>query len=882
MEQNYILPFLWMKGESREVIQEELEKIAECGIGAVCLESRPHPDFMGPKWWEDVAFIIEECKRRNMKLWILDDAHFPTGYANGLIKNKYPERKKHYLNYNVVNVWGKQGKVSVQVKEMTKPLVSFLDIGKPMDFAEREKNKLVAVTAYPLRDGKKLEEEGALDLTDFVQGDYLDYEFPKDNYRIFVVYDTCTDGGNPDYINMMDYESVSTQIEAVYAPHYEHFKEEFGKTIAGFFSDEPPIGNLNSFSGDNQIGNPKMPLPWSEELKKRFMERFGDGWRTKLAYLWNETVQMEECPQVRYGFMDLVTCLYRENFSLQLGNWCSDHGVEYIGHIVEDENLHQRLGSGIGHYFRAMEGQHMAGIDAISDQITVGDEGYTRSGVFERDGSFFHYALAKLGASAGHLDARKNGRTMCELFGASGWETGVRNMRYILDHLLVRGVNYLVPHAFSMSEYPDEDCPPHFYARGNNPQFKYFAKLMKYANRMCHLLQGGCHKANVAVLYPGDCEWGGKAMLLQEIAKELQQGQIEFDVVSADMLAKAGPGRMEHGKGEAEPSGSEDSFSINGQRFSWLIIPECEGLPFTAARFIQEHPKVHTVFVNEMPKKLWGQGTGPVEIAGEIVGQTQLAEYLRQQGAEQVFLPKPCPDLVYYHYCGEQELFMFHNENAFTAFRGEIMLPLEHGAVYYDGMADVSYALPVREEQGKKYVEIELLPYNACVILDRDSSGLLPYRKLSEELSACGVQKNLDGAWNYGITTEKKFPEPVDSGKMEQLMPVSDLIPEFSGHVFYEKGFSMAQKPEKAYLEFTEVYECLELYVNEVRIGDALCMPYVFEVTEALQEGENRIKAIVTGTLDRDQVNYKAPFVRLDFHVSEPVGLCGEVRLYTK
>ena len=106
---------------------------------------------------------------------------------------------------------------------------------------------------------------------------------------------------------------------------------------------------------------------------------------------------------------------------------------------------------------------------------------------------------------------------------------------------------------------------------------------------------------------------------------------------------------------------------------------------------------------------------------------------------------------------------MFHNENAFTAFRGEIMLPLEHGAVYYDGMADVSYALPVREEQGKKYVEIELLPYNACVILDRDSSGLLPYRKLSEELSACGVQKNLDGAWNYGITTEKKFPELIDS-----------------------------------------------------------------------------------------------------------------------
>lgn len=123
MKQNYILPFLWMKGESREVIAEEIDKIAECGIGAVCVESRPHPDFGGPTWWEDMAFIIRECKKRDMKVWILDDAHFPTGYANGLIKSKYPERKKHYLRYNMVHVWGKQGKVSVNVRAMIRPLV---------------------------------------------------------------------------------------------------------------------------------------------------------------------------------------------------------------------------------------------------------------------------------------------------------------------------------------------------------------------------------------------------------------------------------------------------------------------------------------------------------------------------------------------------------------------------------------------------------------------------------------------------------------------------------------------------------------------------------------------------------------------------------------
>ena len=76
MANNYILPFLWMKGESKEVILKEIEKIYECGIQAICLESRPHPDFMGPQWWDDFGFIVEEAKKRDMRIWILDDAHF--------------------------------------------------------------------------------------------------------------------------------------------------------------------------------------------------------------------------------------------------------------------------------------------------------------------------------------------------------------------------------------------------------------------------------------------------------------------------------------------------------------------------------------------------------------------------------------------------------------------------------------------------------------------------------------------------------------------------------------------------------------------------------------------------------------------------------------
>ncbi|MBR3643836.1 MAG: glycoside hydrolase, partial [Parasporobacterium sp.] len=94
--ENHILPFLWMKGEDQETIRREMGKIAECGIREVCLESRPHPDFCGPLWWESLDTVIAEAKRLGMRVWILDDRRFPTGWANGGFE-KHPELAKIYL-----------------------------------------------------------------------------------------------------------------------------------------------------------------------------------------------------------------------------------------------------------------------------------------------------------------------------------------------------------------------------------------------------------------------------------------------------------------------------------------------------------------------------------------------------------------------------------------------------------------------------------------------------------------------------------------------------------------------------------------------------------------------------------------------------------------
>ena len=84
-QDNHILPFFWQHGESEETLRKYARVIHDANIGALCVESRPHPDLCGPTWWQDMDAIIDESKKLGMKVWILDDAHFPTGYAIGAL-----------------------------------------------------------------------------------------------------------------------------------------------------------------------------------------------------------------------------------------------------------------------------------------------------------------------------------------------------------------------------------------------------------------------------------------------------------------------------------------------------------------------------------------------------------------------------------------------------------------------------------------------------------------------------------------------------------------------------------------------------------------------------------------------------------------------------
>lgn len=869
---NYIFPFLWMKGESRDVIGEEIDRIYDCGIRAVCIESRPHPDFLGEGWWEDMDFIVARAKEKGMKIWLLDDAHFPTGYANHLIPDKYPERKKVYINYNVQDVWGARTEMTMPVDCMMQPRTTWLDLGKPADHEERSRNKPVSITAFPLVEDRRIDVKKAIDLMPYYADGKVIHKLPEGIWRIFTVYETRTDGGNPDYINIIDKDSVAVLLEAVYESHYQRYKEDFGTVFAGFFSDEPGMGNVQSFLMDDIIGKKQMPLPWNKDVPVMLKDRLGDHWAEKLAVLWTDSVDPEDAAQVRLAYMDVVTRLYAENFCGQIGRWCQERGVEYVGHVIEDNGEHARLGCGAGHFFRAMSGQHMAGIDSIGAQIMPGGADVSHMGFTEISGKFFHYVLGKMGASAGHLDPKKKGRTLCEACGAYGWKFGVRDMKWLLDYLMVQGVNYFVPHAFSMADYPDPDCPPHFYARGNNPQYRHFAELMKYTNRMCEILNGGKHGARTAVIYQAEAEWTGEYMDMADVAKTLSNHQIDFDFVPVDALED-----ME--KYDGSMSSDRKVMTLNGQNYELLLVPYSQYIPKALDDFMTANPEFDICFIGGYPQAVLSpyeaEGFADFAEKGRVLALEEMADYA-QKKVPSLTLDREFAPMLVYDYEKDGKIYMLFNSDLYKDYDGDILIEGEKNFVLYDGLKNTCSSVKGTYENGRTRLHLTLPVYQSCLLIEAAAVETAQY---PETLPAAEEEAlDLSSGWTISSCRSIEYPSFAQEERVEELKPYSEKYPEFSGYIRYEKEFETTRDLERAVLEAEYVYECMEVWLDGENLGKCICLPYRFELG-SVKAGKHTLRIEIATTLDREQQTFPKPPFQYIFEPMEPTGMFGHIAL---
>lgn len=852
---NYILPFFWQHGEEESVLREEIARIQESSIGAFCVESRPHPDFCGPRWWHDMDIIMDEARKRSMRVWVLDDRAFPTGSANHWIRDKYPELARIFLAERHMDVVGPQPGASILLSRWLK-----------------EGDRIVAVLACRRVDYAGAVDGNPVDLSARIAGDLLHWDIPAGYWRIFFIVETVHDGGWKDFINPLDPKSCRVLIDAVYETHYQRYGADFGKTFAGFFSDEPFMGNSTGYY-DCSIGRKRMVLPWRRDLLPLLDAQFGAPSLLALPGLWHDIGARTW--SVRYAFMELVTRLYGESFCNQLGAWCEKHGVEYIGHIVEDNGAHARLGMSAGHFFRSMWGQHMSGLDVVLWQLRPGFDRhrFISAGEFG-DGEFYHYELGKLGASLGHIDPKKKGRTICEVYGAYGWAEGVRLMKWITDHMLVRGVNWFVPHAFSPREFPDPDCPPHFFARGHNPQFRYFRVLMEYANRICHLLNGGRHVASAAVLYHAEMEWSGDYMPVKQPMRVLMQAQFDADIVPADVLCDA--------------SVAEGKLEIAAESYPCLIVPWSQRLPRRVLEAVRLHADrgLRIAFVNSLPQGS-GEGVDASEVLGylahsphvAIVPLEKLAEQLDAWGMRDVRIGAQEPYLRCYHYMhGKGNIWMYFNEHPAAEVRTTAFVGTGAPLFCYDAFANALCSMESAKDGNTRKFALNLAPGEAMIVTDSSDGTATAGPLLHWSMLNAGAPAAID-TWQISIKAAVPGSEFAHFRDMRELANLChpSMLPDFSGTIRYEATLQMESKPEgRIWLDLGAVGETAEVWINGHHAGVRISGPYIFDITEVLAQRENRLRIDVTNTL-----GYRQKDDLSKFHPLDSVGLIGPVMIRT-
>jgi hypothetical protein len=501
-----LVPLVFVHGEDEATIRKVIGEVASAGNTGFVWESRPHPDYLGPKWWKDLGIAIDEARKRNLEVWIFDEWEYPSGIAGGKVVAEDPDLAVHVIEDRTSAVKGPAAK-----QTFTLP-------GAPA--------KIVSVSA--VRKGRE-----PVSLT--ARGSAVEWDVPEGNWRIVWVVERVMPAkpgwSMENMIDVMNPRATQAFLRLTHEATFRHFGSEFGKTIKGFFSDETGFRNIPSY--DSLPGHPGMPMPWSPVFAEYFRKLKGYDPAPRLAGLWYDIGP--ETPRFRYDMMDAYSRAFAENFFKPQQDWCRAHGVRLIGHVVEDNHADHQLGYGPGNWFRAMQYFDMPGIDVVGYQVTPGlDAGqyrWTLPNGTDWDQEHFSFGLPAMARGSAWM--RHGTEIFAEAFGAYGWSEGLRMTKWIGDWLIVNGINVISPHAVSM-KYHDPDCPPHYNESAGNPQGRYYHAWSEPFRRLQRLTAESEPVYDAAVLYTGESAWMGAAQNVAPVVRELETNRVSTVVLPYD------------------------------------------------------------------------------------------------------------------------------------------------------------------------------------------------------------------------------------------------------------------------------------------------------------------------------------------------------------
>ncbi|MHC4585175.1 MAG: glycosyl hydrolase [Planctomycetota bacterium] len=316
--------------------------------------------------------------------------------------------------------------------------------------------------------------------------------------------------------------------------------EHFGKRLPGVFTDEPHLA-------------PAGGIHWSRRLPGDFKERWGYDLIYNLPSLIHP---IGDYKKVRHNFYQLLLELFIDRWAKPCYEYCDRHNLEFTGHYWE----HGWPGAGHGGDNMAMYAwHHRPAIDTLMNQ-------YSES----TNAQFGNVRAVKELSSVANQLGRT--RTLCEAYGAGGWDLRFEDMKRIGDWLYVLGVNTLDEHLsyITIRGARKRDHPQSF--SYHEPWWQAYNVMASYFTRLSTALSSGQQINTILLIEPTTTTWmyqpdSSHRENLNKIGNEFQQmatvlskAQVEYDIGCEDIIARNG-------------SVEEALLTVGQRKYEIVVIP---------------------------------------------------------------------------------------------------------------------------------------------------------------------------------------------------------------------------------------------------------------------------------------------------------------------
>jgi hypothetical protein len=777
-------PFTMVHGHETEAeLRAILRAAYDAGFEGVTLHPYDYQDYLGPGQWDRWKIIFDQARRLGLAVWQQDDRDYPSGFAAGKVLAAHPEFGRTFLNEAArQSLAGPRNGFSRDVK----PLL------KNRDF-------LVAVAAFP-------ERGEPIDLTDRVSDGKLAWNVPPGKWQLFVVKAIWGNGGpyGPagdaarGYIDFLNPRAVDAYIDAIYGETFKRFPREFGRTFKGFFTDEAPV-EFRQFTPD---------------FLERFEKAKGYSLRKHLPSLWCDLGHFDR--KVRNDYRDFIREQNAVVFFGRSRQWCRNHGVQLIGHVIED---HQQD-------MRRLEMLDIPGFDHICGQW------------YDPDPDVY-WRQARMTSSVAHYTGVRNDIALVEHFAASGWRTGLSEMKRMMDWSTVMGLNQIVPCGLCTQSPPVWEVCPDFWLHGKNPQFPYFHEYQAAANRMTMLMRGGRHVAPAILLDTTESQWvkDGVDLRMQHDARDdlwkacaaMSQAHVDFDLIPYNVFTDTQRTRFEKGV-----------IRIGKEDYRAVVLPGVEFVSAVVVERLRDFRRSGGVVVaiGRTPAKscngeddarvtaavaeVWGPSNGSSGRSA-VATLDNLESSLASLDVPDVRMSPSPKQLLYCHRrLHGKDLYFFANTGA-APVSPQVELRGVHGTATAWGpvTGTVSSAIPhKRGEQGLR-LDLALGEYaSTFVVIESENDDLpaLPALLLDTKFEETTLPLKLTWQVGKGVDENHRI-----------FTAVANLPVDWN-----------ADEPASLCLDGAS--QVISVTINDKPVGRRFCSPYRFDAAEALHAGSNRIE----------------------------------------